>query len=180
MRSRIECALRSIASCFYRTCAHSRYAPLKQHDLNVDVHNVMQIKTQPRAKTNRERQAAWRAKHRPPKNPRVQYAMPQPPTPAELPPPATPLALEDLGPEALFENHIRKMPPAKKLYLAMLIMDDLNAMCGKRKARRNPQYVVQALTYANELAALPQPMLEDETVDAPALERHIETPLLGE
>ena len=84
-----------------------------------------------------------------------------------LPPPAP--SIESLGPEALFESHIRKMPPAKKLYLAMLIMDDLNTLCGKRKAKRNQQYVVQALTYANELAALPQPMLAEEVVDQPLL-----------
>ncbi len=97
-----------------------------------------------------------------------------------MPPPPQPTPLELLGPEALFENHIRKMQPAKKLYLAMLIMDDLNALAGKRKARRNQQYIVQALAYANELAQLPQPLVNMEDGAEPALEQSIDQPLLAE
>ena len=131
-----------------------------------------------RPRTNAERQQAWRDKHRPARQRGVVFMAP-PQAPALPPPPqATPPEL--MGPEALFENYIRKMQPAKKLYLAMLIMDDLNALCGKRKARRNSQYVVQALTYANELAALPEPEPEVAGQEQAAMEGKLDQPLLEE
>ena len=142
-----------------------------------DVHNVMQMQTKRRPMSNAERQAAWREKHRPRKRHAAVLAPPAGIKPA-LPPQT--MALELLGPEAMFENYIRKMQPAKKLYLAMLIMDDLNTLCGKRKAKRNQRYVVQALTYANELAQLPLDMPAEQESDAPALEHRTDQPLLVE
>ena len=124
----------------------------------------------------RHRPSKRRAVHFAPPPPEAKLALP--PTPQATIPQPTPLEL--LGPEALFENHIRKMPPAKKLYLAMLIMDDLQALAGKRKARRNQAYIVQALECANELAALPQPMVQVQEGAAPALEPSIDPPLLEE
>jgi len=126
------------------------------------------------AKTNAERQQAWRDKHRPRKRYAVQFPSIAPTAPPAPPPPQeTPL--DQLGPEALFENHIRKMQPAKKLYLAMLIMDDLNTLAGKRKARRNQQYIVQAMQCANELAQLPM----EETQAFPISETQTDLPLLA-
>lgn len=157
----------------------SRYAPLKERPESPDEGNVMEFQAgKPNPMSNAERQARWRKTHRYHK-PGNAFTGPPPTPKVPLPPPqATPPEL--LGPEALFENYIRKMQPARKLYLAMLIMDDLNALAGKRKSRRNQQYVVAAMECANALAQLPQNPPAEEYNALPAPEYQINQPLLVE
>ncbi len=138
---------------------------------------MMPMQPTRRPMTNAERQRAWREKHRPRKTPITQFTAPTAAPRPALPPPVSP---EQMGPEALFEHFIRKMQPAKKLYLAMLIMDDLNSLCGKRKAKRNQAYVAAALTHATELAQLPEPMLTETPEDIGELEQHEGQRLLPE
>ena len=97
---------------------------------------IFQPRKKGNAKSNAERQAEWRKRHRPAKR-AVQFMLPQPaaapakpPAPVAAPPPSAaaepphaPSPAEIATPKELFQTHVRYLKPAARLQLARL--DDL-------------------------------------------------------
>jgi hypothetical protein len=76
--------------------------------------------------TNAQRQQRWRDKHRGRKR-GMQWG-PNPPAPMPAPAPASapaPQGAATLVPQAFYATHVRALPPAQRLQLARLILDDL-------------------------------------------------------